>query len=452
MTTALLPADDRQPVQRTGPRWPYALTALLPLALSVAAAGRTAPVLAGAGLMAALVVLHNVLGAPPLDPCRLALTANTALLVAFPFARLPQDRTTSYAVVVSTLAVAGSALLRTAPRPAHAQVLLLWLFGLLAVTSAIAPDPGAVKVVVVAFAAGGASFLLATRLSAPGVVGIAETVLLLAAASSVLALVEPRAFPDHLWAPAQVRPDGTVVNLLNPLLAGVERSQGTLGHPLQLSLLLVVALALLLGVLPHLPAALRVGSGALLLVGLVASGSRSALLGALALVLVGYRRRRVDQLVTAGWTVLLLGALVARQVLSDAPVTSLLRSGSFLHRVSAYESFEKLTFGQPLPHVLFGNGFLSTGRVFDLGLLQDDGFAVVDNQLVLTLSQGGVVCLLLLLAVAGTALLHAGPALRPAVLTVLVALLVTDTLVSPPAACLTLLVLGLACRRPAEGA
>jgi hypothetical protein len=102
--------------------------------------------------------------------------------------------------------------------------------------------------------------------------------------------------------------------------------------------------------------------------------------------------------------------------------------------------------------VLFGNGFLSTGRVFDLGLLQDDGFAVVDNQLVLTLSQGGVVCLLLLLAVAGTALLHAGPALRPAVLTVLVALLVTDTLVSPPAACLTLLVLGLACRRPAEGA
>lgn len=429
--------------------WPYTAVGLLVLALSVVLVGRTTVVLAGLVLIGAGVVTANAAERPLYDPCQLALTANLALLVSFPFARLPQDRTTSYVVVLTTTAVAYSGLRGSrAPAP-RGRALVACLFGVLGVVSALSPDAGAVKVVISVGATAFLTFLLAGRLDAGRLRSLAATIVALALAESLLAVAEPRLFPGHLWVTGQLDDEGLPVPLLNTLLPGLERSQGTLGHPLQLAILLLVGLTLLVRVLDDLPLRWRVTAGATLIVGLVFTGSRSDLVGALVILLIGRRASPRRLLNGVGTCVLAAGVLVSTGRLSAAPLTALVDSGSYVHRASAYDSFSKLIFTQAREQTFIGNGFLSTGRVFETGRLQTDGFRVVDNQFLLTLSQGGVFGLLLLLSLVVLAAVHCPPRLRLALGAVVLTMLVFDSLLSPPAAALTWLVLGLACARSA---
>src|SRR5206468_4111574 len=91
-----------------------------------------------------------------------------------------------------------------------------------------------------------------------------------------------------------------------------------------------------------------------------------------------------------------------------------------------------------------GNGFGSTQRLFDHGLLQTDGFKVVDNQFVLIQAQGGVICLAIFVTIGLLAIVYARPSLRPIVVYVVLLGAIFDWLSWPSASALIFLLIGAA--------
>jgi hypothetical protein len=206
-------------------------------------------------------------------------------------------------------------------------------------------------------------------------------------------------------------------------------------------------------VLYDLPRPTRLALGALLLGGLLFTGDRNSFITAFFVLLAG-RGFSVERFF-AGVSIGLLavvGAVTAGK-LSGSLVTNFLASGSYLHRVSAFSSAPKLLFTQQLAPTFFGNGIASTERMFQSGRLQTDGFDVVDNEFVSIQSQGGVVCLVLVVLLAVAAIYTSQRQLRPAVLVVVSIMFVFDSLLWPSAAVITFLILGLALvPRPAGNA
>lgn len=396
-------------------------------------------------LVGAVVIGNNLAKSPRIDRYELAVAGVLSLLVAFPFAHLPHVRFTSYLVtaIVPAMALSAFRFQPNAKQP-RGRVLVVALFTLLAVTSALSPDAGALKQAITITSIVVSVFFLAGRLDENRQHATAITFVALAAAESVLAIVEPFVFPRHLWGAAQVDGTGAVVPLKNSLLPSFERSQGTLGHPIPLGLLLVVALALLIRILYDLPRSTKLALGALLLGGLLFTGDRNSFIEAFFVLLVG--RGFNFQRLFAGLAIGLLavvGAITAGR-LNASLVTNFLASGSYLHRVSAFSSVPKLLFTQRLPGTLFGNGIASTERMFQSGRLQTDGFNVVDNEFVSIQSQGGILCLILIALLVVLAIAACQRQLRPAVLVVVSIMFVFDSLLWPSAAAITFLVLGLA--------
>lgn len=400
------------------------------------------------GLVASGVVATNVRNATGANPRVLALTVNLAIFVAFPFGQLPHDRLTSYVVVLATAAIAASALLR---EPVGAGSRGRWyviiLFGLLGLSSVVSPDVGAVKQLATSGVAAVPCFLLAGGLNSADLRNISRTLVTLAVAESVLAGLEPWFFPQHLWLPAQVDANGNLVPLYNPFVSSLERAQGTLGHPLQLGFLLVLALALLIRVLHDVNLRVRWSVTVLLIIGLLFTGDRSALIAALALILVDRRLSVARLLAGCGVLLLALGVLIDLGMINSSVLTSLSGSGSWLHRTAAYSAITRLAYTQAPSHIFFGNGFASTQRMFDKGRLQTDGFRAVDNQFVLIQSQGGVICLLVFVAILVMALLHANAQLRSATTLVVLTMFIFDAVNWTSASALTFLVLGAAMSR-----
>lgn len=380
-----------------------------------------------------------------------AVAALLALLVSVPVTRLPDARTLLL-VVLLVAGLLGAALLgATASRPLpRGSPLLVLLVLVLAVATATGPEPGALLTLALVAAAGLPVFLGAGSLDARGRRDVALVLVGLAAAQAVLALVEPWLLPGHLWAPAQLGSSGQAVPLTNELLGSLERSQGTLGHPLPLGMLLVVGLALATRLLRGGPVLPRTALQVLLLAGIVAAGARSSLLLAVVVLLLlsgrGLTPARVLTAVAAA--VVGAAALLASSLELSSAFAETSRSGSWTHRVGAVRSLGRLLLWQEPDRVLLGNGYGSTSEVMSEGLLQNDGFAAVDNQFVLLLSQGGVLALGLLVALVALALLRGDPAVRPAVLCVVATLVVFDVLVWPGATVVLGTVLGLALARP----
>ena len=396
-------------------------------------------------LLGGVVIGNNLTKSPRIDRYELAVAGVLSLLVAFPFAHLPHVRLTSYLVtaIVPAMALSAFRFQRTAAQP-RGRVLVVALFTILAVTSALSPDAGALKQAITIVSAVVPIFFLAGRLDEVRLHATALAFVVLAAAESVLAIAEPFVFPHHLWGTAQVDATGAAVPLKNSVLPSFERSQGTLGHPIPLGLLLVVALALLIRILYDLPRPARVSLGALLLGGLLFTGDRNSFIAALFVLLVG-RGFTVERFF-AGLSLGLLTVVAAITTgrLTGSLVTNFLASGSYLHRVSAFTSVPKLLFTQQLGPTWFGNGIASTVRIFQTGRLQTDGFNVVDNEFVSIQSQAGVLGLVLLALLAFAALTTCQRQLRPAVLIVVSIMFVFDSLLWPSAAAISFLILGLA--------
>ena len=419
----------------------------LGLVALVVAAGRPRATAALVVLVAAVAVVAVVRGATPARRAERALAGVLLLWVAVPATRVSGDGLLLQAALAAGAVVPAACLLgRGRLRPPPGAGLLAALLGVLLVSTATAPDQGGLIRLLVTAVAALPPLWLTGALDREGARTAALVVVVLAAGQAALAVVEPWVVPEHLWGPAQTRSDGSPAPLLNELLRnGLERSQGTTGHPLPLGMLLLVALGLVLRPLRGLggrASPLLVG---LLLAGLVAAGARTALaLALLLVVLAGGARTTVLRWYAA--VLALAAAAAGAALLAPAAVQQTGESGSFLHRAGALAALGPLALEQPMSAVLGGNGFASVRRISSQGLLQTDGLVAVDNQLVSLFVQGGLVGVVLLLGLCAVAALRCARPWRPALAGALAMLLVFDVLTWPSATALVVLLLGVALR------
>ena len=427
--------------------WRAVVLSLLALAWL---AGTTGSLRAGQLGVLAVVAVTGTVVVVSRDPRRrgVAATAGTlTLLAGIPVSRLPGDRSLLLLVLVGVLGLGGAAVVgasrRHLPRGA---LLVLLLVGGLAVATALGGHPGGLVALGLVAASFVPVLLVVGSLDGPGRRQVVDVLVALALGEAVLAVVEPFVFPEHLWAPAQLGSAGQVVPLTNELLGSLERSQGTLGHPLPLGMMLVVALALSVRYHSRAPVAARAAVQGLLLLGIVVAGARSSLLMAVVVVLLLSGRSLTPARLVAAMSaaVAAVAALVATSPDVSVRVGEIAESGSWQHRLGAVRSLGRLLLWQDLPDVLLGNGYGSTSTVASEGLLQNDGFAAVDNQFVLLLSQGGLLALGLLLALLALAVGRGERATRPAVLCVAGTMMVFDVLLWPGASVVLGIVLGLA--------
>jgi len=388
------------------------------------------------------------------DRAYIALAAVVALHVGLPVTRIPHDRVVLQSVVLASLALTSVGLM---DGRGSLRIRGQWIFlGLLATVTLVtlsSPDDGATKRWSVTLVAALPAFLLAGRCTASVVPRLTSTIVALAVVESIEAIVEPVLFPGHLWAAAQLGSDGRPVPLLNEVLGhGLERSQGTLGHPLPLGLLLVLAIALVLRLSSWSRLRLVPLIG-LLIVGLAFAGARTSLALAVLIVTLAFARRPTFLHYVAGAWSLLLAVLVAAATgaVTLADVLSVGSTGSYTHRLGALTSFTTLASGQSTGRFLIGNGFASIPRLFDAGLLQNDGFNVVDNQFLSLLGQGGLLSSALLVALVLVALISGRRDARLAIVCVAATMLIFDVLSWPCATALCFLALGLALRPTEPG-
>jgi len=363
----------------------------------------------------------------------LTVAGMITLVVAIPVTRVPSSGELLALISVGLIGLGVVGYPKPGSRTPRGLLLVATLMVLLVFVSALSPDQGATIRLLSVAAATVPIYAVVGRSRGDVVRRISRLLVTIALGQSALALVEPFLFPAHLWAPAQIGSLGQIVPLLNPLLGNsLERSQGTMGHPLTLGLLLLIGIALLSRSFPAAPLQVRLGATAFLLLGLVASGSRNSLIIAVVVLLfMGRSLTPVRALVGSLVAILGLGLAVNFSLLTSDVREDFADSGSFTHRVGAYEAIGRLMSDQPVGNVMFGNGLASSPRLFDAGLLQTDGFNVVDNQFALILAQGGILALLGLLAIVIAALLFAPRAIRPVLLALVATMLIFDVLTWP---------------------
>jgi hypothetical protein len=378
---------------------------------------------------------------------RFAATAGILLmLVAVPFTRIPSGGEVTVSVALASAALCLLGLFGTRIRVTPAGVIGAVLVVALAVITALSPDRYALLRFAPFVFAVVPLFLLAAGADPSGRRRTLRFVVVLGAAEALLALAEPLLGAPQLWAPAKINAEGIAKTLPNALLPDLVRAQGTLGHPLTLAVLLLVAVALLVRNAAGLRRGVRIGLGVVLGAGLLASGSRSSLLLAALLAVVFVPRWRIGRrAVVLGGAV--IAVVVVAGVLASPVLAGWASTGSTTHRLGALEAVPSLL-GQPPIRLLLGNGWASSSRVFDQGLLQKDGLKAVDEQFVLMLVQGGLLALAALVALLVLAVRGAGRALLPAVLAIGATMLVFDVLAWPSAAALAALLVGAASSSP----
>jgi hypothetical protein len=187
-------------------------------------------------------------------------------------------------------------------------------------------------------------------------------------------------------------------NDLLPALGG--RSTGTMAHPIPFGTLLAVGAVLCLTRCTRWSVPLRLATAAACGYGVALSGSRSAAL-ALAVALVAALLIPGVLRISPVWRTAGALALAVPLLLVNIPglavFTSLQGTGSLTHRLGALDVAVRLA-GRPLDQVLLGSGAGSLKALFTQGLLQLDGFFAVDNQLVTTFAEAGVLGVLALVA------------------------------------------------------
>jgi hypothetical protein len=314
-----------------------------------------------------------------------------------------------YAVLASCAYLVLMVMLRRRSDLRGGPVLLTFVgyFALLLLTTFTNPESSNMSLYQGVLVSGlGAALLFATmniderRLALRGIVAIA-------AAQSAYALVELAAGLPAIWGRSMAASGAIASGGYNQIVDGLVRSQGTLGNPLVLALLLLVALALVITGHGPTSRSAKVAASLLLIAGCFAAGSRSALVIALLFVLFATQRRVWKAVVIGGLgvSILLLVAGVAGFFSSDVFVR-FISGSSVTHRAGALDAIPRLLQLQDFGAIAFGNGYFSAYSVFARGLLQAGGFRAVDNQFVLTMVEGGLVGVALLVVLCGTLLLR----------------------------------------------
>lgn len=238
---------------------------------------------------------------------------------------------------------------------------------------------------------------------------------------------------------------GAAVVYQNPLLGDtVIRWQGTAGHPIPYAMVIVLAL---ITVLATRMARRRKWVVVLVLAygaALFFSGTRTALLAGL--VAVCYLFLLSGQSKHRFWNYLAAVVIISGAYLLDfglrSGVDELVDSGSFTNRQDALTSIVKLM-GRSSSAVLFGNGAGSEQTLFAAGLLQQNGFNVIDNQLVTTLATQGILGAALLITIFLAALISGDRTKRALILVLIVMLFSFDYLRWPTMVVFALVTIGL---------
>lgn len=273
----------------------------------------------------------------------------------------------------------------------------------------------------------------------------------LASLESAYAIFEMLARPKPLWGYASITSSGDPNLMHNQIVTTLIRAQGTMGHPLPLALLLLVALALVIrGIGPsgRLAKALLV---AVLFVGCFAAGSRSALAVAVLLVFLGIGRQRMKAIAVGGYLLglSLLYAFSLGAFESEA-FERFTGSDSVSHRAGALDAVPGLLEKQDLFSTVFGNGYFSAYQLFRAGFLQRGHFFAIDNQFVMTLVEGGLLGLAALAVLIFVAMKKIDPAIRLGFLSVVAFFLTFDVLSWPSGMVLFATFVGLAFSAPAS--
>ncbi|WP_182524741.1 O-antigen ligase family protein [Nocardioides dongkuii] len=182
---------------------------------------------------------------------------------------------------------------------------------------------------------------------------------------------------------------GASPNLILP--GGWSRSSGTLGHPIPFALFLLAGLCLALRVQGIARREIRWATVSLLSAGLLLSGSRTTIFIALALAAifaasVGRRLWRALALILA----VPVGAVVVYGFGAFALQNARERSSFSLDfRLQAWETFVNL-FNRDLVEVLIGSGPSSAGELQEEGYVDLQGLQSIDNQVVTTFADLGL--------------------------------------------------------------
>jgi hypothetical protein len=214
------------------------------------------------------------------------------------------------------------------------------------------------------------------------------------------------------------------------LPGGLVRVEGTLGHPIPYAVFLAVCLVLVLVTRRAFPVWFPSVAVAVLSTGILLSGSRSVvaavLLAVTYVLMTSEARTRATKIVLTGLAAVAGTAALASEIVEA--VGTLVASGSYENRMGAVRSVPGLL-ARPALEAVVGSGFGSEAELYARGLLPQEGFTVVDNQLVTTLATFGLAGVASLVAALVIGFVHASRVGRAVLVVMIVTLFSFDYLV-----------------------
>lgn len=175
----------------------------------------------------------------------------------------------------------------------------------------------------------------------------------------------------------------------NPILESDVRAQATVGHPLVAAMVQLFALGILLAA--KVGPLAKIFLAVALLIGIVATGSTSAVLAALLCVIsffvfAGRARWWVFRVVLVG----LAGVLAVGASVVPSSLGSDISGNNATHRINSLLAIPRLL-QRGVGETIFGSGWGSQESLYRRGVLINDGFFAVDNQFTTVLAACGVI-------------------------------------------------------------
>ncbi|PPF16339.1 O-antigen ligase family protein [Rathayibacter rathayi] len=290
---------------------------------------------------------------------------------------------------------------RTRPRKRSRLVLLAWFVWTTGVSLLISSSPPAAVLALIVVPL--LLFPVVSRLGEQDLVPLLRWTALTVLVQVAVGIAELTVLAEPIWGYRNLTTAGLPVIRYNPFLPGLIRIQGTTGHPIIFSLIVMFSFFLILALGSKLSRTVRLLSLGTAIVGLLLSGTRSAFVAAAVGFVVylffapttGTRVKNVLIIIGAG-VAIFLGDFGLSTVATQAAT-----SDSFGHRLEGWANADQLLHrGSPTGAI--GSGFFSELSIFAQGLLQRDGFLVIDNHFIWTLAiSGGIGLALMVLAMGG---------------------------------------------------
>lgn len=218
----------------------------------------------------------------------------------------------------------------------------------------------------------------------------------------------------------------------NPIwVEPIGRAVGTMAHPIPLATTVGVALILAVGTSASRPRMVNALLLVALLMGLAASGTRSAIIGVMAAAFVGLFRTRVVRAQPLLGVAIIAGTIaVALLTQPDAIAETLQLDGgsvSLIHRLDSWSILPVLlAIGGPTAVVGLGWGAVDYLTMY--GLLQSSTLTAIDNSVVSTVALGGITALALLALLVASSLWKVPPAARACLVFLIVMMVSFDLL------------------------